>query len=252
MIVTRRPSTLRVLVWVMRFLGLYCFKTSPSSASAKATEISLPFLLWAIFVKAVQISNSIGYVSVMEKYYLVDVGALVTFLIFITSSLICLVTQILLLINGPILVGILRECEEEPYFSRQKSVTSSCTIFSTERTVSVLYYCSCAAGFVVPFIFLPWESAALNIEIVLFFIYTTSIFAGMVLLVLLFREVLTIASQKLNFENNLNESVLEGDDAGLGRRLNVLEKTMHKVSTEMTTFLSVVLRSLPTLIHNVI
>lgn len=237
----RRPSTLRGLVWVLRFLGLYCFKKSPSSASADATEISLPFLLWAIFVKLIQLSQSIVYFVILRRFPLADVASMLSFLSAVIGSWFIFVTQILLLINGPILTEILLKCEEEPCHSRHKSVTSSSTIFSTELIVNLMFYCSCAVGLAFPFAFLLEVPVAFIMESIFSVFYTVYNFGSMVSVVLLFRQVLTIASQKLDFENNLDD-----DDAGLGRRLNVLEKTIRKVRTEMTTFLPVLLCSLST------
>lgn len=214
-----------------------------SATAADAMEISLPLLLWAIFVKIFQITQTVSDYFRTETRYTGSVGALTANLNVVISTTTSLLGQTVLLINGPILNQILLECEEEASLNRPKDVDRSVTIFSMERIMSLLFYCSFTVGLIAPFFSLALIPDTYKAEIVVFFVHCTTITAGMMLTATLFREVLVIASRKLNVDFLLDENILRGGVAELDRGLDALERTIHKVSTTVTTLLLLLLCS---------
>lgn len=223
------PSTLKCLVWALQCLGLLCFKRSPSPAVPDSAEISVPLLLWAIFVKTYQITYIIFIPTNAREYGVSNVGQLTRQVLFMISCISLVVGQISLIINGPILNHILSECEIDICL---KEVRWPLRRFSFERIMTPLFYCSNLAVLfftLLPYLYIrPGSDLYQNIAFCLFLCPNL---ASIMLIVILFRELLTIASSKLSVNFlRLDECSCGTDAAGLEPHLYSLERKIHKVS----------------------
>lgn len=191
-------------------------------------EISLPLLLWAVFVKTLQILfllNVRYFVNGNETW---DVGTVMTRLNMMAATLFPILAQVSLLFNGRVLCQILLECEEDTYPKERKMISCSVTVFSVEGIMTFLFYCSYAVALSLPIlkswlVYKDFEDAFLSI--ILF-----TIVGGTMLIALLFREVLTVAARQLSVESLIDSSFLRGSLTGLDSRLDTLEKMIRKVS----------------------
>lgn len=221
--------SIKGLVWAHRCLGMYCLKKTSPAAATDTMELSLPLLLWTIFLKATQISITLFLGIFFEEYETWDVGSLSAHLNIIMATVFQLLEQISILCNGRILYQILLECEEDARPKESEVVCGSVTVFSMERIMTVLFYCSYVVLFFLSMC-RAWLVGEKNGEYVIMFVFFPIGVGSMMLTAMLFREVLTIAAKKLSVDFPLDSSFLEGGLAGDDPRLDALEKRIRKVS----------------------
>lgn len=224
----------------MQSLGLYTFKRSASTATADAV-ISIPLLLWALFVIMFQITQVGAYLHQMSSFLdLNTIVGSVTLLTEILSSFsalsVSILGQLALLISGPTLNQILSECEEETSLSMMREANDSVPFLSIERITTLLLYCLHARVIFVQFSLARQVPQQFVLETATYMVSTVIIMAGLTVMVMLFRELLTIASRKLNNGLPLDEDIL-GGAAKLKCRLHALEGTIRKVCTTRTAFI---------------
>lgn len=225
---SRLPSTLKCLVWVLRCLGLYCFRKPTAAATADTVEISLPLLLWAVFVKILQMSFLILGRFFNVNYANEEVGFVTTRLNIMIAAISPLLAQSSLLINGKILCQILVICEEDALPAHRK-VSCSATTFSLEGIVTLSFYCSYAVG-MLGLLFGTFfdEDKITSAALGCLFVH---LIGTLLLITMLFREVLTIASSQLSADFVLDGSfLLESGVAEPDPRLDTLERKIRKVS----------------------
>lgn len=230
-----RPSRLKYLVLALQALGLYCYRKPTSDT----VEISLPLLLWAIFVRTFEIIQTVTDVSRTHLSYTGNVGAVAEAFSDAVSTAIAMLGQSMLLIKNPILNQIILECEEEDSHSmtKQEQVGCSATIFSTDRITALLFYCSFVVVVYLQFSFINVLPDHMKLEMILFMVHGNAVVVGIMVTAALFREVLRIASRKLDADLLLDERVLQGGAEGLAQCLQMLERTLRKVSIILVSLL---------------
>lgn len=223
------PSKLKFLVWAFQCLGLLCYKRSSSPTAADGAEISVPLLLWVIFVKMFQMSQILSYASFKDVVEKDNVGTLTTNMSVIISISSIIIGHTSLIIKGPILCHILSEFEKDACVRKDKQDA----IISLKNIMNAVFYCSHAAGILITLVTLRPDT---DIRTVIFFVHCSAVVAGMMLTAMLFREVLAIASSKLSVDSP--DGCCRSMD-GLNRRLNSLERTVRQVSSNMCIYVPV-------------
>lgn len=231
-----RHSTLQYLVWGLQCVGLYCFKRPTTASSANSVEISLPLLLWAVFMKTFQITQILCEYFRPEGRSLHNVDSVTRTLNIMISSGTSLLGQSLLLLNGSMLNQILLECEEEDWLSRLNRNNESASFFSIEKFMTLLFHFSLALGALVPFFLPALMGGVLRADNALLFLHCATIIIGIFLIATLFREVLIIASRKLNVDILLDQICLQDSVIGLDRLLDDLERKIRQVSKNYNNF----------------
>lgn len=223
----RLPSTLKGVVWTLRVLGLFCFKMS---SSASEVELSLPLLLWTLFWKTFHVFQTISFVSWLLYFFKMgDVGSLSRNLSTVVSLVYSLTIEMVLIIKGPALCRLLSECEETGD-QREKRISRSVTAFSLEAVMTLLYYCSYAVLASASVYYMWSYQVAFLIERLCTILRIISNYIGLMLIPILFREVLAVTCTELSVDFLLDENFLRGDVVGPNRRLDSLERTIHRVS----------------------
>lgn len=228
-----RQATLKFLIWAFRCLGLLCFKASPSASSS--AEISLPALLYTLFLKTFNILITIPVtVHVLGALSVLDVGTLTRNLTFAISTAFHLIGEVTLISKGQLLCQIISECNETAAPKKAKRGNSSWQVFSVEIITTLLFYCSYVVS-VSSNIYSMWSDAEISrVERVVIIARSILYKLSVMLTAVLFRELLSIASERLYVDSSLGESLLQSGDAE--SNLDALSRTIHKVSVPCKLF----------------
>lgn len=201
-------------------------------------KISVPLLLWALFIKIVSGTMTASFIiTIMSCEGIRDVGMLTTYLHTITSAGFTLIYEISFIINGRILCRILSQCQDNNVQKDASGVGMSMAVFTIEG-VMTLVFCCLYLVLVSLKIYIAWEDTFISSfykTIITFrIVWVILSHLSWMLVPLLFREVLTIAAGDLSDGIHLYESVPRGSvvelKVGSDPRLRAVERTIHKVS----------------------
>lgn len=217
----RLPSRLTCLIWAFQSLGLLCFKKPFSLGASGRAELSLPLLLWTVFVKMFQITLTVSMI-LRNTFNLHDVGWLTSYMSIVISAASLIVGQIALIINGPILRQILSECEEDA----RPRVDSGGAFM--KNLVSVFFFCSNTTMVIMLVSTFHTDSDGANI--ITYHVHAGITIIGMMVTVMMFREVVMSATKKLNVDF-LTVDGSSSDSETIDPRLNMLEGIIQEVSS---------------------
>ncbi|XP_063865460.1 uncharacterized protein LOC135103342 [Scylla paramamosain] len=215
------PLKLKYLVRACQFLGIWCFKISPSPASPNRVVANVPLLLWVIFMKTFQV-NVILYSSLtMIKFCSeIDVGIMIGWSLFIVSSILLVVGQISFVTHCPTLCHILSECEADAWPKVKE--------FSVEKIMNLAFYCSYVFIIILTWIYKQDSDASQILDTFFFSLNMISI----MVITLIFREMLNLAASNVSINNlHLNEQPfhLHTGAAECGPLLHLLERKILKM-----------------------
>lgn len=222
-----RQVTLMRLIWGLRCIGVFCFKISSNATSS--AEICHLSLLWALFIWTYSVTLSVPItIKILTSLRSLDVGTTTTYMTSWMAKIFYLMSEITLLINGPILCQIISECREIAPHNEKKRSSLSWRVFSVERIMTLLFYCSYAASISSSLNTLWLAGDFSTIETVAVIMRFLQIKLSEMLIPIMFRKLLTTASASLSVDHPQDDSFLQGSDAGTD--LKALESTIHKVS----------------------